>query len=423
MKVVLLAAGRSERMSPITDKTCLPFLGTPLICHQVQQLRETGFDDICIVTSSHNKDIISQHCPNCEIVIQTEETGMKGGVLAAKPYISQEPFVVLSANDIMDSSAYKRLFETIELGVDGAIVCQKVDRYFPGGYVEVTQSGHIQTIVEKPGAGNEPSNLVNLVLHFHRDAVRFFDVLESTKSDKDDLYECALGQLFQEKQYTAIAYSDFWQPIKYPWHIFDAMNYFLKNIEPNGYIASSAKISDHAVIKGPVYIDEGVRVMEHATISGPAYIGKNSIVANNALVRDTMIGENCVVGYSTEIARSYLRSNVWTHSNYVGDSIIDNNVSFGAGSITANLRLDEQEMNVAIKGVKTSTGRNKIGSIIGPNVRVGVQSSIMPGVKIGANSVIGPGLSLFTDVPEKSFVKPTQQYSIRPNTQDIPGAR
>ena len=36
--------------------------------------------------------------------------------------------------------------------------------YFPGGYLTL-EGGRVTSVVEKPGAGNEPSDLVNLVAH------------------------------------------------------------------------------------------------------------------------------------------------------------------------------------------------------------------------------------------------------------------
>jgi len=67
-------------------------------------------------------------------------------------------------------------------------------------------------------------------------------------------------------------------------------------------------------------------VLENAVIRGPVYIGANSIIGNNALVRDhSHIGSNSVIGYSTEVKHSYIGDNCWFHSNYIGDSIVDNN--------------------------------------------------------------------------------------------------
>ncbi|TAN67801.1 MAG: nucleotidyltransferase family protein [Methylobacter sp.] len=51
MKAMILAAGRGERMRPLTDHTpkpLLPAAGKPLIEHTIQQLVANGFNDIVI---------------------------------------------------------------------------------------------------------------------------------------------------------------------------------------------------------------------------------------------------------------------------------------------------------------------------------------------------------------------------------------
>ena len=103
-----------------------------------------------------------------------------------------------------------------------------------------------------------------------------------------------------------IPYIDFWAPIKYPWHIFKVMEYFLNNAQP--YIAPSAHISEKANIEGKVILSDNVKVLENAVIRGPAYVGANSIIGNNVLVRDySHIGSNSVIGYSTEVKHLHRR--------------------------------------------------------------------------------------------------------------------
>ena len=166
-------------------------------------------------------------------------------------------------------------------------------------------------------------------------------------------------------------------------------------------------------------IEEGVKIMDNAVIVGPAYIGKNSVVATNALVRDSHIGENCVIGFGTEIARSHLGNNVWTHTNYIGDSVIGNNVSFGAGTVTGNLRLDEGNIQVNISGEKIDSGMNKFGLVTGDNVRVGINTSFMPGVKIGKNCMIGGGIIVANDVEDNKFVYGKMELVVKDNKIDV----
>ena len=215
----------------------------------------------------------------------------------------------------------------------------------------------------------------------------------------------------------AVEFDGYWQPIKFPWHVFEVMKYFFDISEKS--ISTKAQIADSAVIKGHVIIEEGARIFDHATISGPCYIGKNVIVANNSLVRDSMVNEGCVVGYSTEIARSYLGKNVWTHTNYIGDSIISDNCSFGSGTVTGNLRLDEKEIPINVKGEKIPSGTNKFGLITGENIRCGINTSFMPGIKIGSNCMIGAGLVIPQDIEADKFVKGHVELDIRENKAEL----
>jgi acetyltransferase-like isoleucine patch superfamily enzyme len=177
------------------------------------------------------------------------------------------------------------------------------------------------------------------------------------------------------------------------------------------------------VIEGPVIIEEGVRILPHACIMGPVFIGKGSIIGNNALVRGSSVGEHCVIGYNTEVKTSILCNHVWTHSTYVGDSVIGENVSFGAGTVTGNLRLDEGEIHSAHKDDKIATGLTKFGTVIGADCRIGIHVGISPGVKIGRGTFINSGTQIETDVPEGSFVKMKDGVmQIRQNSTKSPNA-
>lgn len=196
-------------------------------------------------------------------------------------------------------------------------------------------------------------------------------------------------------------YTGFWQAIKYPWHLLLLREWFLNNLQLS--IHPSAIVSKNAVIRGNVVLSEGVRVFDFSVIQGPVYIGKNTVIANHTLVRDSIIGDSCVIGHTTEIARSILGNACWTHQNFVGDSIFQDNVSLGAGTRTGNLRLDEQNIFSDIKGEKVCSELSKFGSIIGENVRIGINTSLMPGIKIGANSFLGGGVTCHTDIPDSTF--------------------
>lgn len=426
MKVLMLAAGRSKRMKPIEDKNFLSFLGKPLIVHQLEILKKAGFNEVILVGGKHNLEKIKELEKGLKMKIQVVEQknlelGMCGAVLAAKDLLKNEAVMVFSSNDVVEVKAFKLIAKAAEKGeAESYLLGKKVFEYFPGGYLEIDKKGYIKNIVEKPEPGTEPSDLVNLVVHIHKNANSLIKYLEKSDSKKDDLYEQALSRMMKDGvKMMAVEYDGFWQPLKYPWHVHSVFKYLFNQAEKK--IAKSAQIAKRAVINGEVIIGENVKIFDGAVINGPCYIGDDSIVATNALVRDSNVGKNCVIGYITEVARSCLGNEVWTHSNYIGDSVIGNNVSFGAGSVTGNLRLDEKNVQVSYDGKKIDARTNKFGAIIGNNVRVGVNTSLMPGIKIGSGSFIGAGIVVPEDVAENSFVRGEWKLKISENRENIGG--
>src|SRR5208337_1902683 len=92
------------------------------------------------------------------------------------------------------------------------------------------------------------------------------------------------------------------------------------------------------------------------------------------------------------------------HLSYIGDSIIGENCNIAAGTITANIRLDEKVLSLQVKGRLQNTGRKKLGVIMGDAVQTGINANIMPGVRLGSGAYIGPGTVVLKDVPSGQVV-------------------
>lgn len=431
MKVLLLLAGRSRRFWPLTEKALWPFLGEPLLSHQVKRLQDAGFENISFVGGAHNLEAVHELFPSIGAVEQEDlNLGMRGALLSALPEIRDEPVCIVSSNDVIESEGYRNLLAAgSKDGVDGALLAQRVSKHFPGGYL-VTSPGEdgkeeprVAGVVEKPEEGREPSDLVNIVAHVHNHPAKLLDILEDTSSDRDDAYEVALTTLCKNMNYVAVPYEGRWDAVKYPWQVLNVTERFLSELKEDD-IHPDASIHETAVINGPVVMQEGVRVMPHSTIAGPCFIGKGTVIGNNTLVRDSIIGEQCVIGFGSEIVRSSLHSHVWVHNTYIGDSVIGRNVAFGAGSVVANFRLDEGEISSVIKEEKINTQRNKLGVIIGADVRAGINTSFAPGVKVGSGSFISSATYISSDVAENRYVHAKEGVlEERENKADVPGIR
>lgn len=417
--VVILAAGQGKRFWPFTaSKSLLPFLGKPLIAHSLERFAKAGFSKAIIVINPADVQFyMDLRAAGLEFhtVIQQEAVGMGDALLRVREHVGDSPILVVNAEDVVDDSLYANLASEVTKG-KSFLTGKKVERYFDGGYLKI-EGSRVRGIVEKPGEGREPSHFVNLVFHYIHEPKEFFQILGRQKSDRDDVYERALDAFIQETEVQFLPYDGAWYPMKYPWHVLDCMDYFLNSVG----IAQGKGVSlaPNVVLDGAVYIGNNVKIFENTKIVGPAYIGDNTIIGNNNIIRQSHIGQGCVTGFNTDITRSYVGDASWFHSNYVGDSVLEGNVSMGSGSVLANLRLDEGEISSVTSGKKMNTRRLKLGAMIGEYVRIGVNTSIMPGVKIGADSFVGAGLTISSDVPERSFVNGEAKLTITKNTKSV----
>jgi len=429
MKVIFLCGGIGKRMFPITeDKFLLNFLGKTLLQHQMEMAKQAGLNKFLVIGNPANMGQIEQIArmvsgAKIELALQKQPLGIADALKSVASFLDGD-ILVVNPNDIFAASAYTNLLqEAKKKPAASYMLGYQTKSYFPGGYLVINSRNELKHIVEKPKPGQEPSNLVNILIHLHTEPKKLIKYIENVKTTRDDVYECALDNLVKDgHKIKVIPYTDFWAPIKYPWHIFDAVKYLLDINQPR--ISASAYISEKATIEGKVFISDNVRVLENAVIRGPVYIGPGSIIGNNALVRDySHVGADCVIGYSTEIKGSYIGDGCWMHSSYIGDSIIGKGCSFGAGTVLANFRFDEQNISVMVGNEAIDTGRDKLGAIIGDNCKTGVNASVMPGIKIGPNSIVGSHACLTKDLGPGKMIVTEPQYRTQPNSVKLDEAK
>jgi bifunctional UDP-N-acetylglucosamine pyrophosphorylase/glucosamine-1-phosphate N-acetyltransferase len=423
IKLVVMCGGIGKRMMPLSrDKSLLPFFGKPLLLHQLSTAQAAGLSDVIIIANQQNIEDIKSITSSLkgikvECVLQQTTLGMADALLSAADSIQNNPFILVSSNDIVDESVYISLlgeYETCGEKYAAYIAALQVSSYFPGGYLVINHDNELLHIIEKPAEGEEPSDLINIVVHLHAKPGLLFEYLRKTASNADDVYEKALENMIRDGYKSkAVKYNGPWQSIKYPWNILDAMDYFAGSIKTA--ISPTCTIASGVSIDGAVIIEDNVRILENAVIRGPTFIGENTIIGNNALVRGACIGRTGVIGYGTEIKHSYIGDNCWILTNYIGDSVIDNNCAFGSCAVTANYRLDERNIIVWVGDKKVNTGRDKLGVMVGEGCRLGVNASLMPGTRLGANSFVGAHVCLTKDLDEGKMAIVKSDYIVLPN--------
>ncbi|CAD7517733.1 mannose-1-phosphate guanylyltransferase [Aeromonas hydrophila] len=122
---MILAAGRGERMRPLTDSLPKPLLavgGKPLIVHHIDKLRDAGVTDLVINHAWLGHKLVEALGDGrqfgVDIQWSTEESALEtaGGIVQALPLLGDEPFLVINGDTWLDLD-YRTLV-TQPLGTD-----------------------------------------------------------------------------------------------------------------------------------------------------------------------------------------------------------------------------------------------------------------------------------------------------------------
>jgi UDP-N-acetylglucosamine diphosphorylase/glucosamine-1-phosphate N-acetyltransferase len=410
MKAVILAAGEGKRLRPITStrpKTMIPLAGRPYLAHTISGLKEVGIKHIILVVG-YKENLIKDYFKNyhkrfnikIEFITQKNYLGTAHATGYAKEFIDKEPFLLMYGDIVVDRTVFKDIIQKFnEIQTDGLISLVKVDNPENFGIISLDPNDYVEKITEKPRPELKLGNLANAGIFIFDSMI--FDAIDNTKKSIRNEYELtdsmeSLIRQSNKKIYGLIIKDKFWSDIGLPWQIIEANTYLMNNLKPN----ILGNIEKNVTISGKVYIGKNTDVRAGTYIQGPCYIGNDCKIGPNAFIRPyTSIGNNCHIGIS-EVKNSLIFSNTnIPHFNYVGDSIICENVNLGAGTKLSNLRFDNQSIKMSINGKLIDSGQKKLGAVIGPNSQTGINASIMCGKKIGENSIIGAHTLVNEDVP------------------------
>ncbi len=173
---------------------------------------------------------------------------------------------------------------------------------------------------------------------------------------------------------------------EYPWDILPKIKELIIGL------GATLPTDEYDMIGENVWISKFASVAPTAFIAGPCIIGAGTEVRHCAYIRGSVIvGENAVVGNSTEIKNAVLFDKVQVpHYNYIGDSILGFGAHFGAGAVTSNVKGNKTNVSVHADGVIIATGLRKFGALVGDGGEIGCGAVLNPGCIIGKNTQIYP---------------------------------
>ncbi|NUU00485.1 N-acetylmuramate alpha-1-phosphate uridylyltransferase MurU [Herbaspirillum robiniae] len=123
MKAMIFAAGRGERMRPLTDECPKPLLkvrGRPLIVWQILSLVRAGITDI-VINHAHLGHMIEEALGDgskygAQLQYSPEGTALEtaGGIAKARHLLGEEPFVAVSGDIYCPHFDYEQVKSVLE---------------------------------------------------------------------------------------------------------------------------------------------------------------------------------------------------------------------------------------------------------------------------------------------------------------------
>lgn len=386
---IIMAAGKGVRLLPFTSTT-----PKPLIRVMGKSIFEYNLDildglvkEIIIVVGYQKEKIISyfgDRYKNTKItyVDQKKPRGTAHALFSTKDVVTTNNLLVMNGDDL-----YGELIKNILRERGDAIVGEKKKNWRYYGVLKARAGGFLEKIVEKPESF--VGDLVNTGLYkVKSDIFKYFKKVNKSKRNEYEITDLISFYVRDHETKIINSYAG-WTPLSYPWDLLE----YSKNNLADFKTDIKGEIEKNTIIKGKIQLGIDSIIKSGAYLEGNFYIGQNCVIGPNCYLRGFgSFDDGVVIGNAVEVTRSIVGKNTnIKHLSYIGDSIIGNNVSLGAGTITSNLRHDESNILVDVGGVLVDSKREKLGAIIADDVKTGIHTSLYPGTKLDIGVQTQPG--------------------------------
>lgn len=390
-QAVVLAGGVSRRLTPFNqdqNKAELLLMGKPILSWTLESLNLAGFTGVVVVVNPHMKLDESywqqwrQAFQKVSVVVQPIPNGQAGALVAASNVLA-ESFVVVNANHFT-AHQYISAFDAITAQI-ALLVSPTTQAQLYGSVKFNSENMQVESVIEKPTNPDSAYRLVGI----YQLTREFVAELSSRELGESSLEETLNIWAIDGKVECRLVTAEL-PSLKYAWQLLACKDALWSRLDFQ--IAPTAIIAPTALIRGEVFIGDGALIADYAIIDGPAYIGPHAVVGQYSVVRKGSVLEaGAQIQRHGDVSNSILMSGVQIHSGFIGDSVIGARTKIGAGFITANKRLDRQDIYVYTQGKKVPTELSSLGAMIGSDVKIGIQSGTMPNVHIKAGATIPAG--------------------------------
>jgi bifunctional UDP-N-acetylglucosamine pyrophosphorylase/glucosamine-1-phosphate N-acetyltransferase len=426
-----MAAGEGTRMRSSTPKMLHPVCGRPMVAWPILAAREAGAGRVAAIVSP-GQDLSPGLPEGVETVEQPQADGTGGAIRAALPLIeASETVLVLSGDHPLISAENIAELLAAHEATDAAATLLTIELEDPGSYGRVVRGpgGAVERVVEAKAAGDaNPEELAIREINagaYAFDAAPLAAALASLSNDNAQ-GEYYLPDVFPELREAGHAVAaHISTDVAVTMGVNNRADLAAVEAEGRRRLLEAHMLAGVTVVDpASTWVDAGVEIEADARIEpgtslrGETRIGANAVVGPLSTLIDSAVGaessvahsylvecevrEGCAVGPFTylrpgtvldvgakagafvEVKNSHVGEGAKVpHLSYVGDAELGAGSNLGAGTITANY-----------------DGFRKSRTVIGRDVRIGVDTMLIAPVEVGDSAYTGAGAVVKEDVPE-----------------------
>ncbi len=409
--VIILAAGKGERMKSSVPKVLHKICGKPMLFYVLDLVKSLKVNNVAVVVGYKHQMLASHFRRGIKTVIQKQLLGTGDAVKEALSGLNNFKGTVLvlyADNPLLKKETINKLLKYhTENNCDATLLTAKVDK--PAGYGRILRDKYysVSGIVEEKDADDFQKEIKEIntdIICFNKDRLK--QALKEIKPDnrKKEYYLTDTVAVLYKKGFLveSVTAEDINEVpgINSRADLAKANSIMQKRINED-LMEQGVTIVD----PDSTFISYGTKIGQDTTIYPFTVIGSNVKIGKRCLVgpfvhlrENTHLEDDVEVGNFLEIVRSRISSGTLAkHFAYLGDSRIGRQVNIGAGTVTANF--DGKRKNITVIKDKAFIGSDTV--LVAP-VKIGKCAKTGAGSVVVRNQNI-PNGEVVVGVPARSL--------------------
>ncbi len=327
-----MAAGFGTRLEPLTlavPKPMVPIANKPCMQHNLDLLRRNGIRKASVNIHYHPEQIMNYFGDGDKFGVSLSYSyeekllGTAGGVLKMAVLLGglTETFLVLSSDAITDINLRKMLAFHKSKKALATVALSVVSDTTHFGIVGVDASDRIESFLEKPEKDKAPSNLANAGIYIFEPEIIDMIPRNHVYDFGKELFPRLMLKKAPVYGYKMVEYwSDVGGLSAYIRANQDAMRGLVRLFLPGKKISSTVWTGRHCEIDPSVILE------------GHVVIGEAVQIRRGAHLKDTVVGDRCVIGYDAKIGGSVIWSDSFvSRGSLINKSVVGNWCRIGEG--------------------------------------------------------------------------------------------